>query len=77
MNEYEEDNSLFTRAFPWLFPGGYGDFGQFRDKKINVGDWTKKSYNTKMGGLQTIGYGAFLPLILLLGRKINLVEDSL
>ena len=29
INEYEEDNSLFTRAFPWLFPGGRGDFGQF------------------------------------------------
>ena len=42
MSEYEEDNSLFTRAFPWLFPGGYGDFGQFRDKTMNVGDWTRK-----------------------------------
>ena len=31
IDEYE-DNSLFTRAFPWLFPGGLGDFGQFRDK---------------------------------------------
>ena len=42
INEYEENNSLFTRAFPWLFPGGYGDFGQFRDKKMNVGDWTRR-----------------------------------
>jgi hypothetical protein len=42
MNEYEEDNSLFTRAFPWLFPGGYGDYGQFRDKTMNVGDWTRR-----------------------------------
>ena len=41
INEYEEDNSLFTRAFPWLFPGGLGDFGQFRDKKITVGDWAR------------------------------------
>ena len=42
INEYEEDNSLFTRAFPWLFPGGYGDFGQFREKTMNVGDWVRK-----------------------------------
>ena len=41
INEFEEDNSLFTRAFPWLFPGGLGDFGQFRDKKITVGDWAR------------------------------------
>ena len=38
INEYDEENSLFTRAFPWLFPGGVGDFGQFRDKKLNVAD---------------------------------------
>jgi hypothetical protein len=24
-----------------LFPGGYGDFGQFREKKLNVSDWTR------------------------------------
>ena len=41
INEYD-DSSLFTRAFPWLFPGGVGDFGQFRDKKLNVGDWTRR-----------------------------------
>jgi hypothetical protein len=41
INEYDEDNSLFTRAFPWLFPGGYGDFGQYRDRKLNVSDWTR------------------------------------
>ena len=32
INEYDEENSLFTRAFPWLFPGGIGDFDQFREK---------------------------------------------
>ena len=41
INEYDQENSLFTRAFPWLFPGGIGDFGQFRDKKMNVADWAR------------------------------------
>ena len=41
INEFDEENSLFTRAFPWLFPGGVGDFGQFRDKKLNVADWAR------------------------------------
>ena len=41
INEYEEGNSLFTRAFPFLFPSGFGEYGQFRDKKITVGDWAR------------------------------------
>ena len=49
INEYEQDNSLFTRAFPWLFPGGFGDFGQFRDKKITVGDWARNLLYYKDG----------------------------
>ena len=49
INEYEEDNSLFTRAFPWLFPGGLGDFGQFRNKKITVGDWARNLLYYKDG----------------------------
>ena len=69
INEYEEDNSLFTRAFPWLFPGGYGDFGQFRDKKLTVGDWTRRMLYYQDGRLQRIEYGAFLHLTLLQGKK--------
>ena len=49
INEYEEDNSLFTRAFPWLFPGGLGDYGQFRNKKITVGDWARNLLYYKDG----------------------------
>ena len=41
LNEYGVGNSLFTRAFPWLFPGGYGDFGQWRQKQPNVSDWAR------------------------------------
>ena len=49
INEYDEDNSLFTRAFPWLFPGGYGDFGQYREKQMNVSDWTRNMLYYKDG----------------------------
>ena len=49
INEYDEDSSLFTRAFPWLFPGGYGDFEQYRDKKLNVSDWTRNMLYYKDG----------------------------
>src|SRR5687768_966563 len=49
INEYDQENSLFTQAFPWLFPGGYGDFGQFRDKKLTVSDWTRNMLYYKDG----------------------------
>lgn len=49
INEYDQENSLFTRAFPWLFPGGVGDFGQYRDKKLNVSDWARNMLYYKDG----------------------------
>ena len=71
INEYDEENSLFTRAFPWLFPGGLGDFGQFQRKKqmLLIGQGT--CFIIKMGGLQRIGYGVFLHWIMQQGKKPN------
>ena len=48
INEYD-DSSLFTRAFLWLFPGGYGDFGQYRNKSLNVSDWARNMLYYKDG----------------------------
>jgi hypothetical protein len=39
-NEYQYVN-LFPRAFPWLFPGGTGDFLMYRDKEITPFQWAK------------------------------------
>ena len=41
ITEFDVGNSLFTKAFPWLFPGGYGDFGQQRELTLNVSDWAR------------------------------------
>jgi hypothetical protein len=38
VREYDDEN-LFSKAFPWLFPGGTGDFNQFRDRNIDINDW--------------------------------------
>ena len=65
INEYKEDNSLFTTAFSWLFLGGYGAFGQFRDKKMNVGDWTKRMLYYQDGRFAKDRIRCFLHLILL------------
>jgi hypothetical protein len=39
-NEYKYIN-LFPRAFPWLFPGGTGDFMMYREKEVSAYDWAK------------------------------------
>lgn len=40
INEYTDDD-LFPKAFPWLFPGGVGDFNHYRKHKLDVNDWIK------------------------------------
>jgi hypothetical protein len=49
INEYDKENSLFTRAFPWLFPGGCGNFGQYREKKLTVNEWARNLLYYKDG----------------------------
>jgi hypothetical protein len=41
VSEYDTQNGLFAKAFPWLFPGGRGDFYQFRNNKLSVSEWVK------------------------------------
>ena len=38
----EYDNTrIFARAFPWLFPGGFGDIKDFANPKQNMNEWGK------------------------------------
>jgi hypothetical protein len=41
VSECDVNSGLFAKAFPWLFPGGRGDYHQFRNTKLTVGDWAK------------------------------------
>jgi hypothetical protein len=41
VSECDVNSGLFAKAFPWLFPGGRGDYHQFRNTKLAVGDWAK------------------------------------
>ena len=37
------EEKIFTLAFPWLFPGGIGDFKDSRkNKKLSVSDWARR-----------------------------------
>ena len=38
VNEYGTDK-IFCKAFPWLFPGGYGDLQQYREESVTPSDW--------------------------------------
>ena len=39
----EYDNTrIFARAFPWLFPGGYGDIKDFANPEQNMNEWGKR-----------------------------------
>ena len=42
LSEYGEDNNLFCKAFPWLFPGGIGDYSQYQEKKESFEDWAQR-----------------------------------
>ncbi len=42
ISEYGTTNHLFSLSFPWLFPGGYGDFCDYRpENKITAQQWGK------------------------------------
>jgi hypothetical protein len=41
LSEYDPPSSIFSMAFPWLFPGGVGDFTYIREIKISVQNWAK------------------------------------
>ena len=42
MSEYDKKNGIFCMAFPWLFPGGIGDFHDRKNRKVTVGEWAKR-----------------------------------
>ena len=42
VSEYDNDNKIFAGAFPWLFPGGVGDFVDIRSTQISAADWAKR-----------------------------------
>jgi hypothetical protein len=46
--EYRE-RYLFEKAFPWLFPGGTGGFGSFKEPAPSLADWLAKTMLYKDG----------------------------
>jgi hypothetical protein len=42
INEFNHEESLFCKAFPWLFPGGVGDFNDYRERNFSETEWAKR-----------------------------------
>ncbi len=59
--EYQQHSSIFSLAFPWLFPGGVGDFydnhGEIKSQQTNG---NKICYCISMEDLHVTKYFVFL-----------------
>ena len=42
INEYDQSNKIFCMGFPWLFPGGVGDFNDMKKNGSSVAEWGKR-----------------------------------
>lgn len=42
VSEYDDNIKIFAGAFPWLFPGGIGDFCDIRNIHLSSIEWAKR-----------------------------------
>lgn len=42
VNEYDSTIKLFTKAFPWLYPGGVGDYNDYTDTTEDIDTWLER-----------------------------------
>jgi hypothetical protein len=49
VSEYDKHQHLFCKAFPWLFPGGVGDYSQYREEKLTPSEWARRMVLYKDG----------------------------
>ena len=40
ISEYGQTTYIFCKAFPWLFPGGLGDFSQYNEENWSFDKWS-------------------------------------
>ncbi len=42
LSEHDADQRLFVKAFPWLFPGGIGDYHDHQQHQMTVNEWIQR-----------------------------------
>jgi hypothetical protein len=62
VNEYDTTEKKFCNAFPWLFPGGVGDFNDYRERKISATDWVARMLQYEDGRLASDKMWCFFAL---------------
>ena len=66
VDEFDETQKIFCLAFPWLFPGGVGDFNDYQEIAISLDDWIDnllyyydaRFASDKMWGFYALNYQA-------------------
>ena len=72
INEFDRNNRLFCKAFPWLFPGGYGDFVDYipdNTQRIQVGLWGQQLLYYEDGRFAKDRFFCFFALNYMLRRR--------
>ena len=49
VSEFDSEDYLFGKAFPWLFPGSFGDYKFFREFNIDEARWANMLLNYEDG----------------------------
>ena len=65
----EYTDHVFTKAYPWLFPGGVGDFMDSRSMKVSCQDWAKIMFYYFDGRFQKDKSFSFFLLNYMMRRK--------
>ena len=42
VNQYDPTIKLFCNVFPWLFPGGIGDYNDYHTRPVQVKEWIER-----------------------------------
>lgn len=62
VSEYDGNEKLYAKAFPWLFPGGHGDYSDFRERNLSVSEWAERMLYFKDGRFATDKMWCFFAL---------------
>ena len=74
-NEMDKEELLYAKAFPWLFPGGLGDYNCHREDDIKFDEWLKKMIMYQDGRFATDKLWVFYSLNVL-QRKLNAEQGA-
>jgi hypothetical protein len=50
LSEHDADQHLFVKAFPWMFPGGFGDCHAHQQHRMTVDEWIQRCASCMDGG---------------------------